>query len=154
MNDAKIHFRDATLSDLPQIVALLADDTLGQTREDTSLPLDSKYTNAFWAIEEDPNQRLIVVVEHDQIIGTLQLSFIPGIARTGMWRGQIEAVRIAQTHQGARLGEKLMYWAIEKCKERDCGLVQLTTDATRTKAHNFYEKLGFVASHVGYKLFL
>ena len=151
----QIAFRSALLSDVPAIVALLADDQLGSQREITTLPLDSRYIAAFQAIEADANQRLVVVVDdNDEIIGTLQLSFIPGIARMGAWRGQIEAVRIAAPHRDSGLGRRMLEWAISQCRSRNCSLVQLTTDKSRVDAHRFYEKLGFVASHEGYKLAL
>jgi GNAT superfamily N-acetyltransferase len=88
------------------------------------------------------------------VVGTLQLSFIPGIAHTGTWRGQIEAVRIAADRRSSGLGQEMFEWAIAQCRGRGCRLVQLTTDKSRPDAHRFYERLGFVASHLGYKLTL
>ena len=149
-----IVFRSALLTDVPAIVALLADDELGSQRENTGTPLDPRYVDAFQAMEADANQRLVVVADGDEIIGTLQLSFIPGIARMGSWRGQIEAVRIAAHRRDSGLGQKMFEWAISECRSRGCNLVQLTTDKSRTDAHRFYEKLGFKASHEGYKLSL
>jgi ribosomal protein S18 acetylase RimI-like enzyme len=149
-----IVFRSALLADVPAIVALLADDELGSQRENIGTPLDPRYVDAFQAIEADANQRLVVVADGDEIIGTLQLSFIPGIARMGSWRGQIEAVRIATRRRDSGLGQKMFEWAISECRSRGCSLVQLTTDKSRTDAHRFYEKLGFKASHEGYKLAL
>jgi GNAT superfamily N-acetyltransferase len=150
----QIVFRSAIFADVPAIVALLADDELGSQREKTGLPLDERYVAAFRAIEADANQQLVVVVDGDEVIGTLQLSFIPGIARMGAWRGQIEAVRIAAHRRDSGLGHKMFEWAIAACRVRGCNFVQLTTDKSRADAHRFYEKLGFVASHVGYKLAL
>ncbi|MGF6243906.1 GNAT superfamily N-acetyltransferase [Paraburkholderia sp. GAS38] len=150
----QIVFRSALLADIPAIVAMLADDELGSQREITGLPLDERYVAAFRAIEADANQQLVVVVDGAEVIGTLQLSFIPGIARMGAWRGQIEAVRIAAHRRDSGLGQKMFEWAIATCRSRGCNLVQLTTDRSRADAHRFYEKLGFVASHVGYKLAL
>ncbi|QIE26425.1 Aminoalkylphosphonate N-acetyltransferase (plasmid) [Caballeronia sp. SBC1] len=149
-----IVFRTALLADVPAIVALLADDELGSQREIIGTPLNQRYVDAFQAIEADVNQRLVVVADGDEIIGTLQISFIPGIARMGSWRGQIEAVRIAAHRRDSGLGHKMFEWAISECRSRGCSLVQLTTDRSRTDAHRFYEKLGFKASHEGYKLAL
>jgi GNAT superfamily N-acetyltransferase len=149
-----IVFWSALLVDVPAIVALLADDKLGSQREIIGTPLDQRYVDAFQAIEADANQRLVVVADGDEIVGTLQISFIPGIARMGSWRGQIEAVRIAAHRRDSGLGQKMFEWAISECKSRGCNLVQLTTDKSRTDAHRFYEKLGFKASHEGYKLAL
>ncbi len=150
----EIIFRKAQLADVSAIIALLADDVLGRLREDPSTPTDPRYLEAFHAISADPNQLLAVAVSGDEIIGTLQLTFIQGLARKGAWRAQIEAVRIARSQRGTGFGKKMFAWAIEQCKEKGCHLVQLTTDKTRTDAHRFYEKLGFEASHLGYKLSL
>ncbi|WP_426413489.1 GNAT family N-acetyltransferase [Bradyrhizobium ganzhouense] len=150
----QIVFRRAQLTDLPAIVALLADDALGQQREDASSPTNTKYVDAFQAILADANQLQMVATGNDEVIGTLQLSFIPGLARKGAWRGQIEAVRIAATHRGSGVGQQMFEWAIGQCRARGCDLVQLTTDKTRSDAHRFYERLGFVGSHLGYKLML
>ncbi|WP_158906147.1 GNAT family N-acetyltransferase [Burkholderia sp. L27(2015)] len=149
-----IIFRTALLEDLPAIVALLVDDELGSQRETVSSPLDERYVAAFKAIEADRNQRLVVAIDGEAVIGTLQISFIPGVARRGAWRGQIEAVRIAAPFRSTGIGQQLFEWAISECRLRGCKLVQLTTDKARPDAHRFYEKLGFVASHEGYKLIL
>jgi GNAT superfamily N-acetyltransferase len=147
-------FRGAEERDLAAIVALLADDSLGRQREAPGLPLHPAYLDAFKAIRGDPNQLLAVAADGDEIVGTLQLSFIPGIARLGAWRGQIEAVRIAEAHRSFGLGQRMLEWAISQCRERGCRLVQLTTDKARPDAHRFYERLGFADSHRGYKLAL
>ena len=144
-------FRRARDSDLPAIIALLADDPLGREREDVSLPPIPAYEAAFEAIDADPNQLLAVVTENDRVIGTLQITFIPGLSRQGAWRGQLDAVRIAADRRGAGLGRRVFDWAIAECRSRGCRLVQLTTDRERPQAHRFYEQLGFTASHLGYK---
>jgi len=149
-----IAIRQATLSDLPGIIALLADDELGRQREDASVPLNAAYLNAFQTIAADPNQLLMVAAEDGELVGTLQLTFLPGLSRRGAWRGQIEAVRIAEKRRGAGLGRQMFAWAIAACRQRGCNLVQLTTDKRRTDAHRFYEQLGFTASHEGYKMAL
>lgn len=147
-------FRRATEMDIPAIVALLANDVLGKDREDPSTPPNGKYIEAFSAIDADPNQMLIVATANDDVVGTLQLTFVPGLTRTGAWRGQIEGVRVAAQFRGAGLGKQMFEWAIEQCRSRGCHIVQLTTDKERSDAHRFYENLGFVSSHIGYKLTL
>jgi ribosomal protein S18 acetylase RimI-like enzyme len=149
---AKLHIRRAGPDDLGSIITLLADDPLGKTREVENSALHAPYHEAMAAIEADPNQFLAVMEEEGQIIGCLQLSFIPGLSRLGAWRGQIESVRIASAHRGRGLGHYLFEWAIGRCRKRGCSLVQLTSDKSRPDALRFYEKLGFVASHEGLKL--
>lgn len=147
-----ITIRQATRSDLPSIVRLLADDALGSQREAYRDPLPQSYYDAFQAIDADPRQEL-VVVEHDgAVIGTLQLTFIPGLSFQGGTRAQIEAVRVDRDVRGYGIGGRLFQWAIERAREQGCRLVQLTTNASRTEARRFYERLGFVASHTGMKL--
>jgi ribosomal protein S18 acetylase RimI-like enzyme len=145
-------FRKARRDDLTAIISLLAEDKLGQSREVVSEPVDTRYQEAFAAIEADANQLLAVAVgRNDVVVGCLQLSFVPGLSRTGMWRGQIESVRIAADERGSGLGSAFIEWAVERAAERGCGLVQLTSDKARLDAIRFYEKLGFVASHEGLK---
>ncbi|MCK8782007.1 GNAT family N-acetyltransferase [Rhizobium sp. NTR19] len=145
-------FRKARSEELPAIVRLLADDALGQAREVVSDPVDPRYVQAFAAIDADPNQLLAVAVDpKDEVVGCLQLTFIPGLSRTGMWRGQIESVRIAASQRGSGMGSAFIEWAVERAAERGCKLVQLTSDKSRPDAIRFYGKLGFTASHEGLK---
>ena len=145
-------FRRATRADLEAIVDMLVDDMIGAKREDGSRPLNAKYIAAFDAIARDENQFLLVVEEAGEVVGSLQLSFIPGIARLGLWRGQIEGVRIKSSKRGSGLGHKMFDWAIDACRKKGCELVQLAMDKTRTDTLRFYESLGFKASHEGMKL--
>ena len=146
-------FRKATKEDIPQIVKMIADDELGKLREDYKDPLPSTYYKAFDNIDNDPNQELVVIQDSDSsIIGTLQLSFIQYLTYKGGIRAQIEAVRIRKDKRGEGLGETLFKWAIQRAKDRDAHLIQLTTDKKRPEAFKFYEMLGFKASHEGMKL--
>lgn len=149
---AQIVIRQARREDIPATVRLLANDPLGQTRERYQDPLPDAYFQAFEAVSADANQFLAVMEYEGKIIGTLQLTFIPGLSRLGSWRAQVEAVRIDDEFRGQSLGEHLMQWAIAKAKEQGCSMMQLTTDKSRREAHRFYERLGFVASHEGMKL--
>jgi GNAT superfamily N-acetyltransferase len=149
-----VTFRRAQAADITAIIALLADDGLGRQREDANSPPNPKYLEAFQAIDADPHQLQVVAALGDEVIGTMQLTFIPGLSRKGAWRGQIEGVRIRATHRGSGLGRQMFEWAIDQCRAKGCDLVQLTTDRKRLDAHRFYEKLGFAGSHIGYKLTL
>ena len=133
---------------------MLADDVLGQSREDPGPPLNPAYADAFAAIERDPNQFMAVLEDAGEVVGYLQLSFIPGLSLKGMLRGQIESVRIAASRRGLGLGHVLLRWAIEECRRRGCGLVQLAMNKSREDTLRFYKSLGFVASHEGFKLTL
>lgn len=147
MSDLEI--RRATAADVPAIVAMLADDPLGAARETPDDP--APYERAFARIDADPGQHLAVAERDGRLVGTLQLTFIPGLSLRGTTRALIEAVRVHRDLRGSGLGAQLIEWAVEEARRRGCGVVQLTSNATRTDAHRFYERLGFAASHVGFK---
>lgn len=142
--------RRAVAGDVPQIVALIGDDQIGAGRDGGNL---APYVRAFAAIDADPAQLLAVAADRSGgVVATLQLTVIPGLARRGTLRAQIEAVRVARVLRGQGLGTSLLEWAVREAAERGCGLVQLTSDKRRAEAHRLYERLGFVASHEGFKL--
>lgn len=147
--------KKATKKDIPFIVDMLANDKLGKLREDFKEPLPEKYYRAFDNIDKDPNQELMVMATSDnQIIGTLQLSFIQYLTYQGGIRAQIEAVRVHQDYRNKGIGKQLFQWAIERSKEKGAHVVQLTTDKKRPYALKFYKALGFRDSHEGMKLHL
>ena len=142
----------ARIEDLPSVVALLRDDVLGAHREPDDL---APYEHAFAAIERDENQFLAVVRDPDgHVVGTMQLTLIPGLSRGGATRLQVEAVRIAAEARGGGLGSAMFTWAHDWGRAHGASLAQLTTDKSRSDAHRFYERLGYEASHEGLKLLL
>jgi ribosomal protein S18 acetylase RimI-like enzyme len=147
-----IAIRPARREDVPAIVALLADDPLGRERETDTHPLPPAYWRAFDDIAAQTGNFLFVAESNGAVAGCLQLTIIPGLSRRGIKRGLIEAVRVSASCRGQGVGETLVRHAIEIARAEDCGLVQLTSDKSRAGAHRFYERLGFVASHVGMKL--
>ncbi|MFC9844223.1 GNAT family N-acetyltransferase [Streptomyces sp. NPDC060223] len=148
MGDLEI--RAAVPDDMPAIVAMLADDPLGAQRES---PEDlTPYLAALKRLSGDANQHLVVAMRENRVVGTLQLTVIPGLSRKGATRSIIEGVRVHADERGSGLGTRFIEWAIEESRRQGCQLVQLTSDVTRTDAHRFYERLGFTASHVGFKL--
>ena len=154
MNDAKLQplFRAASHTDLPRLVAMLADDALGATREDASQPLNPAYTAAFDHIDIDANNALIVAEVNQAIVGMMQLTFIPYLTHTGSWRCLVEGVRVAAAYRGQGIGGELLHFAISTARARNCRLLQLTSDKQRPQALHFYESLGFKATHAGFKL--
>ncbi len=150
-----MNYRKATANDLLSIVEMMMDDMLGKTRENFQNPLSIEYLEAFRIIDSDHNQELIVV-ENDnlEIIGTLQLTFIQYLNYCGGLRAQIESVIIRKDQRGLGIGNDMFKWAINRAKEKNARLVQLTSDKQRPRAIKFYEDLGFKATHEGMKLHL
>jgi len=149
-----MRIREATRADVPAIVRLLADDALGAKREQASDPLPDSYWRAWDDIERDPNNRLLVAERDGEVIGCLQLTFIPGLSHRGAERAQIESVRVSSAIRGGGIGRQLIEHAIAEARKHGSRLVQLTTDKTRGDAQRFYVDFGFKASHEGMKLAL
>ena len=150
--NTEITFREAKAEDLERIVEMLSDDLLGSKRERFELPLPSSYEKAFKAIDADPNNELVVVNHKGKIVGVLQITFMPYITHQGGWRATVEGVRISSDVRGMGVGSQMIEYAIARAKERGCHLIQLTTDKQREDALRFYERLGFNATHEGFKM--
>jgi len=146
-------FRPATQSDLPTILMLCAGGAIGPA-DDPANAGDPCYLDAFNAITSDPNHEMIIAELAGKPVGCLQISYLPGLTRRGMWRGILENVHISADQRGQGLGSQMILWAVEKCRARGCGMVQLTSNKQRTDAHRFYRTLGFDQSHEGFKLML
>ncbi len=151
---SELTFRDAVPSDLPFIITLVVEDSVITTNDDATDAMAPEYLAALAAVDADPNQRMIIAELDGEAVGTLQLTFIPGLMRRGMWRCLVEQVHIAAPHRSKGLGGRMIEWAIEESRARGCGMVQLTSNKKRLDAHRFYRRLGFAQSHEGFKLML
>lgn len=147
-------FRDARPADLPFIIALAVEDSVVPTGDDPANGMAPEYLAVLAAIDADPNERFVIAELDGEPVGTLQLSFLPGFMRHGMWRALVEQVHISAAYRNRGFGTRMMSWAIEESRMRGCGMVQLTSNRKRRDAHRFYERLGFRPSHEGFKLYL
>jgi GNAT superfamily N-acetyltransferase len=148
----KLTYRNAQEGDLTSLLRMLADDSLGKQREPVSGFLPEAYLRAFAAITDDGNNELIVVESDRAIVGMFQITYIPYLTYEGLWRALIEGVRVRKDCRGQGIGGNMFEWAIQRARERGCAMIQLTSDKRRSDALRFYERLGFVASHEGFKL--
>ena len=142
--------RKARSADVPALVSLLIEDAIRML--DEAAPDDPLYQRAFEAVETDPNQWLRVAERDEEVVGTLQVTFLQYLVHRGRPVALIEAVRVKASLRGKGIGARLVKAAIDEAKRRGCARVQLTTNKQRIDAHRFYERLGFVASHEGMKL--
>ena len=141
-------WREASRADVPAVVALLRDDMLGAGREDEDL---APYLAAFDRMAAEGANRLIVAEDAGAIVATYQITFISGLSLRATRRAQVESIRVATDRRGSGLGAALMADAEARARAAGCRLMQLTTNRARPRAHAFYERLGFTASHIGYK---
>ncbi len=147
--------RKAVIGELPAIISLLKEDELGQGREQLENGLDKRYIDAFHRIDVDPNQYLMVVLNTTlELVGTCHLTIMPSLTFMGSTRMQIEAVRVSEKHRGQKIEEWMMNQAFDFAKSHGVLIIQLTTNKRRTKAKQFYERLGFKASHEGMKYYV
>lgn len=150
----RLSYRDATRDDIAFIVGIIVADSVVPTNDLPDQPDHPAYVAAFEAISADPNQRMVIAEIDGAPVGTVQLTFIPGLNHLGMWRGLIEAVHIVPAQRSKGLGGEMIQWALSECRTRGCGVVQLTSNKQRLDAHRFYERLGFEKSHEGFKFYL
>lgn len=146
--------RDAEKEDVSAIIHLLAHDDLGKNRESEKTVDDAVYRQAFDEIDDDPKNRLIVADLDGDVIGCMQITVIPHMTFCGGKRLQIEGVRVHHAFRSKEIGRQMMDFAIDVARKAGCHLVQLTTDRVRKEAQRFYEKAGFMPSHIGYKYVL
>ena len=143
-----VTFRDATRADVPAVVALLRDDALGAAREGADL---APYLAAFDRMAEEGGNALVVGEAAGRVVATFQLTLISGLSLRAARRAQVESVRVAADLRGQGIGRALMAEAEARARAAGCTLVQLTTNATRTRAHRFYAALGYEPTHLGFK---
>ncbi|MEU3608410.1 GNAT family N-acetyltransferase [Streptomyces sp. NPDC035033] len=144
--------RPATRAELPAVLALLADEE--RVVDPATVQVTEAYERAFAAIETDPRNEMLVLVEEGLVLGCLQATYIPGLGKGGAERALVEAVRIRADRRGTGLGRRLMELAADRARARGCALVQLTSNKERAGAHRFYASLGYARSHEGFKLTL
>lgn len=143
-----LHFRAATRADVPAIVAMLADDVLGRSRENAD---PARYLAAFDAMERETGNGLYVGEKGGAVIACYQLTIISGLSLSATRRALLESVRVASDQRGGGIGAALMADAESRARAAGCGLLQFTSNRARSDAHRFYEGLGFTPSHIGYK---
>ncbi|MFL5297431.1 MAG: GNAT family N-acetyltransferase [Phenylobacterium sp.] len=144
--------RAARREDVAAIVRLLADDRLGAGREVVSEPPGEAYFAAFERVAADPRNLLAVAEDAaGRVVGTLQMTFIPGLSNQGAELALVEAVRVDSSLRGGGVGRQMMAWALDQARARGCASIELLSHASRTEAQRFYEELGFAKSHVGMK---
>ena len=142
----------ASEEDLPAILALIGADPISSSRRGHQVEVTAAVRAAWRALDANPDHALWVARSAGAVIGTLQCSRLPGLARNGMWLAIIESVHVRADWQGRGVGSALVGHAAAEARQQGCGVMQLTSDRRRARAHAFYERLGFVASHVGMKL--
>lgn len=148
----KLDFREAEKNEISTLVKMFADDKLGSQREDVSEPVNERYIAAFNQIQNDPNNEIIVAIHKNEIVGMMQLTYIPSLSHIGSKRCIVGGVRVQSPYRGQGLGTKIINWGIQKAESIGCEMVQITSDKQRPEAIRFYEKLGFKATHEGLRL--
>lgn len=152
IDKTKLEIRRAERTDVPEIVRIIADNEIGRMREDYQESIPESYYKAFDRISDDNNQILIVACYQGEVVGTVQVSFIQNMSVRGAYRALLESMHVDSNFRGKNIGSFMMEWAIETAREKGCNIVQLTSNKKRQKAHNFYRKFGFVATHEGFKM--
>jgi len=144
--------RAAEPHDIEAILALMAEDSMHYYDEPTTVT--ERQRAAFDEISNDPNQDLVVGELDGRVVCTAQLTWMRMLAADGGLYCQVEAVRTAADFRGKGIGATLMNCIETEARQRGAARIQLTSNRHRTRAHSFYEELGFTDSHIGMKKYL
>jgi GNAT superfamily N-acetyltransferase len=152
-----IVIRRARREDVSRIASLIM---LGAPHPDkTGAPIAAEaahpaYLDAFAEIEASGNTTLFVAEQAGAVIGTFQVTLIPGLAARGRKRAKFESVHVAPEWRGRGVGAVMIAHALEFSRAQGAGLAELTSQKARPDAHRFYVRLGFEQSHEGFKMVL
>jgi GNAT superfamily N-acetyltransferase len=146
--------RRATEADLPRIVELLSQLSLDDDRDSPAEPLPESYRAAFRQIEADPRQQLLVAEAEGRVVATGTLGIVPNLSYRGRPWAFVEGLVVDSSARGKGYGEGLLRYAIEEARHAGCYKVSLTSNKRRTEAHRFYQKMGFAATHEGFRVLL
>ena len=142
------------VADLPRVVELLTLGALPGSSGERENPGDlGRYERALRETGHAGGSVLVAEVD-GEVIGVCQLIVFRQLQATGGLCAEIESVHVHPDRRGGGVGTTLLRAAIHRAERLGCYRVQLTSNVQRPDAHRFYERLGFVASHVGFKLLL
>lgn len=149
---SELTIRRAHEEDLNALIAIFAADDVGGHGDTSDPSAYEDYLRAFHMIDHSGNEQLFVAELDGEIVGTFQILFNRTLTGRGSLSMILEAVQTRPDMRGRGIGAKMIDYAMEEAKRRDCRLVQLTSNIARTDAHRFYERLGFAKSHAGFKM--
>lgn len=155
LNNDKISIRRARLEDVPRIATLIMQGAAKQTMTEAEIAAEAAhpgYEEAFAAVQASPDNTLFVAEQAGTVVGTFQITLIPGLVAKGRRRAKIESVHVAPECRGQGIGAVMMHHAVAFARQNGVGLLELTSNKDRIDAHRFYRNLGFEQSHEGFKL--
>lgn len=154
-SETGILIRRARRADVPRIASLIMQGAPHQTQTLAEIEVeaaDPAYAEAFAEIEASPRDALFVAERDGTVVGTFQVTLIPGLAARGRRRAKFESVHVARECRGHGIGEMMIRHALAFAQDNGAGIVELSSNKSRKDAHRFYVRLGFAQSHEGFKL--
>lgn len=142
--------RPASKADLPEVLRLYAQPALDDGKVVT-LP---EAERIFDRMARYPAYQVYVAVAGDNIVGTFALLIMDNLGHLGTSSGVVEDVAVDPLIQGQGVGKTMMAYAIERCRERGCYKIVISSNFKRPKAHAFYESLGFERHGYSFRLML
>ena len=142
--------RKAKREELAELVRLLQEGSR-EPSEAPGSPLVPEYAAAFERIDADPSHELLVAELDGKLVGTLQLTLVQYLNLRGKRVGFIEAVRVAEAQRRGGIATAMLNDAMARAKAHGCSEVRLTSHPSREAAHRLYAKLGFKATHTGFR---
>ena len=82
------------------------------------------------------------MAELGEIAGVLTWHVTPVLHRP-RFVGRITMLAVAERLRGQRIGSALVAGAEKRLAAKGCGLIEVTSNVKRLRAHAFYERLGY-----------
>lgn len=135
----RINVRPADVRDLPEILVLYAQPEID---DGDVLPLDEA-ARLHAKFSHYPDYTLYVAELDGRIAGSFALLIMDNLGHLGSPSAIVEDVVVDPALHGRGIGQQMMRFAMEKCHEKNCYKLMLSSNAKRERAHAFYEALGF-----------
>ncbi|HKY86006.1 MAG TPA: GNAT family N-acetyltransferase [Pseudorhodoplanes sp.] len=134
-----VQIRKAEEADLADVLALYAQPEI----DDGQILPVSEAKKLFARFSDYPDYSLYVAELGGKVVGSFALLIMHNLGHLGAPSGVVEDVVVAPDLHGQGIGQAMMRFAIERCRDNDCYKVSLSANAKRSRAHAFYESLGF-----------
>jgi GNAT superfamily N-acetyltransferase len=143
-----IHVRPAMASDLRAVLDLYAQPEFDNGRV---LPLDDA-SRLFARFASYPDYTLYVAERDGHVVGSFALLVMDNLGHLGSPSGIVDDVVVAPDLHGAGIGGAMMRFARDRCCDKGCYKLVLSSNARRERAHALYESLGFARHGYSFRL--
>jgi GNAT superfamily N-acetyltransferase len=138
-DSAPVKVRKASAADIPAVLGLYAQPDI----DDGNVLTVDQGVALFERFGRYPDYTLYVAEQDGEIVGSFAILVMDNLGHLGSPSGIVEDVVVAPDRQSKGIGQAMMRFALECCREKGCYKLMLSSNAKRARAHAFYESLGY-----------